>query len=172
MVTFAQSNSDFQAQEPQHDRFLLMLPQIRRQASIAFRKFSSDARDELVQEVIANCYHAWVLLVRRGKESVAYPTPLAQFAIRQVRDGRRVGGRQNAQDIMSASTSKVHGFRVERFDQKNQETGVWREQLVEDRRASPAEVATAQLGSGRLVSHPIAAKPQDRDGAVSGGDDL
>ena len=97
MVTFAQSNSDFQAQEPQHDRFLAMLPQIRRQALIAFRKFSSEAREELIQEVIANSYRTFVLLVRRGKESVAYATPLAQYAIRQVNDGRRVGSHQNAQ---------------------------------------------------------------------------
>ena len=86
-----------------------------------------------------------MLLVHRGNESVAYATPLAQYAIRQVRDGRRVGGHQNAQDIMSASASKLHGFQIERFDQSNRETGIWREQLVEDRRAGPAEVAAARL---------------------------
>ena len=116
-----------------------MLPQIRRQALVAFRKQRSEAREELIQEVVANCYRAWVLLVRRGKESVAYATPLAQFAIRQVRDGRRVGGRQNAQDIMSPSASRLHGFTVERLDQRDPQTGIWNEQLVEDRRAGPAK---------------------------------
>ncbi len=43
----------------------------------------------------------FVRLVRRGKAGLAYPTPLADYAIRQVRAGRRVGCRQNAQDIMS-----------------------------------------------------------------------
>ena len=76
---------------------------------------------------------------------VAYATPLAQYAIRQVRDGRRVGGQQNAQDILSPSASKLHGFKVERFDQRDQQTGIWNEQLVEDRRAGPAEVAAARL---------------------------
>ena len=99
----------------------------------------------LIQEVVANCYRTWVLLVRRGKESVAYPTPLAQYAIRQVRDGRRVGGRQNAQDIMSPSASRLHGFTVERFDQRDQQTGILNEQLVEDRRAGPAATAAARL---------------------------
>ena len=83
--------------------------------------------------------------MRRGKESVAYPTPLAQYAIRQVRDGRRVGGRQNAQDILSPCASRLHGFKVERFDQKDQQTGIWNEQLVEDRRAGPAATAAARL---------------------------
>jgi transposase-like protein len=122
-----------------------MLPQIRQQALTAFRNQRFEVREELVQEVIANSYRAWVLLVRRGKESVAYPTPLAQFAIRQVRDGRRVGGRLNSQDIMSPGASRLHGFTVERFDQKDQQTGVWYEQLVEDRRAGPAAIAAARL---------------------------
>jgi hypothetical protein len=145
MVTFAQSNSDVQAQEPQHDRFLAMMPQIRRQAFAAFRKFRSEARDELIQEVVANCYRAWVLLVHRGKEAVVYPTPLAQYAIRQVRDGRRAGGRLKATDILSPSAQRIHGFTVQRFDQRDPQTGIWNEQLVEDRRAGPAQIAAARL---------------------------
>ena len=122
-----------------------MLPQIRRQASTAFRNQRSEAREDLIQEVVANSYRAWVLLVRRGKESVVYPTPLAQFAIRQVRDGRRVGGRLNGQDILSPAAGRLHGFTVQRFDQKDRQTGVWNEQLVEDRRAGPAETAAARM---------------------------
>jgi hypothetical protein len=145
MFAFVKSDSDVQAQEPQHDRFLAMLPQIRRQALTAFRRQRSEAREELIQEAVANSYRAWVMLVRRGKESVVYPTPLAQFAIRQVLDGRRVGGRQNAQDILSPSAQRIHGFTVERFDQKDPQTGIWNEQLVEDRRAGPAQTAIARL---------------------------
>jgi len=145
MVALVKSNSAVQPQGPQHERFLAMLPQIRRQALAAFRSQRCESREELIQEVVANSYRTWVLLVRRGKESVAYPTPLAQFAIRQVRDGLRVGGCQSTQDIMSASASKSHGFKVERFAQRDPQTGVWNEQLVEDRRAGPAEVAAARL---------------------------
>jgi hypothetical protein len=145
MIALAKNNSDVQALEPQHDRFLAMLPQIRRQAFVAFRNQRCEAREELIQEVIANSYRAWVLLVRRGKESVAYATPLAQYAIRQVRDGRRVGGRQSAQDIMSAGASKLHGFKVERFDRRDPRNGIWNALLVEDRRSGPAATAAARL---------------------------
>jgi DNA-directed RNA polymerase specialized sigma24 family protein len=145
MVALVTSNSVVHTQESLHDRFLAMLPQIRRQAFAAFQSQRSESREELIQEVVVNCYRAWVLLVRRGKESVAYPTPLAQFAIRQVREGRRVGGRQCTQDILSPSARRLHGFTVERFDQKDWQTGVWKEQLVEDRRAGPAETAAARL---------------------------
>jgi DNA-binding CsgD family transcriptional regulator len=46
---------------------------------------------------------------------------------------------------MSASASKLHGFTVERLDQRDPQTGIWNEQLVEDRRAGPAETAIARL---------------------------
>ena len=145
MVALVKSNSIVHSQKAQHDRFLAMLPQIRRQALAAFRSQRFEAREELIQEVVANCFRAWVLLVRRGKESVAYPTPLAQFAIRQVRDGRRVGGRLNAQDILSPRRRQLNGITIERFDQKDQQSGLWNEQLVEDRRAGPDEIAAARL---------------------------
>ena len=70
---------------------------------------------------------------------------LGKYAIRQVRAGRRVGGRQKATDIMSPCASRLHGFTVERFDQRDQQTGIWNEQLVEDRRAGPAQTAVARL---------------------------
>ena len=76
MVAIVKGNSEVDTQKSQHDRFLAMLPQIRRQASAAFRNQRFEVREELIQEVIANSYRAWVLLVRRGKESVVYPTPL------------------------------------------------------------------------------------------------
>ena len=77
------------------DRFLKMLPTIERLANRACRVQDADARDEFVQEVAANAYAAFVRLIERGKEHVAFATPLARYAIRQVRAGRRVGSRLN-----------------------------------------------------------------------------
>jgi hypothetical protein len=128
-----------------HEQFLAMLPRIRRQALVAFRDRGAEARQELAAEVVANAFCAYTRLVRRGKHDLAYPTPLAKYAIRQVRDGRRVGGRLNSQDIMSPGAGRLHGFTVERFDKKDQQTGILNEQLVEDRRAGPAATAAARL---------------------------
>jgi len=128
-----------------HEQFLAMLPRIRQQALVAFRDRRTEARQELEADVVANAFCAYTRLVRRGKHDLAYPTPLAQYAIAQVRDGRRVGGRLNAQDIMAPAASRLHGFKVERFDQKDPQAGVWNEQLVEDRRAGPAQTAIARL---------------------------
>jgi hypothetical protein len=145
MVALVQSNSVVDTQKSQHDRFLAMLPQIRRQASIAFRNQRFELREELIQEVVANCYRAWVLLVRRGKEAVVYPTPLAQYAIRQVRGGRRVGGRLNFHDILSPQARRHYGITIERIDRRDPQNGVWNELLVEDQKAGPAETAAARL---------------------------
>ena len=104
-------------------KFLELMPQIRQQAVFAFRGQHSDARDELLQEVVANAYCAFVQLVRRGKTALAYPTPLAQFAIRQVRAGRRVGNRLNVNDVLSGYAQRRKGFRVERLDHCADELG-------------------------------------------------
>jgi hypothetical protein len=127
------------------DQFLAMLPQIRRQAWIAFRHRPAEAQEELIQEAIANAYCAFVQLVRRGKQAVAYPTPLAQFAIRQVRAGRRVGSQLNRKDLLSPYARRIQGFKIERLDRPDKSTGAWRQILVEDRQAGPAETAAARI---------------------------
>jgi hypothetical protein len=145
MVALLKNGRTDERQELVHERFLAMLPRIRRQALVAFRDRGAEARQELAAEVVANAFCAYTRLVRRGKHDLAYPTPLAKYAIRQVRDGRRVGGRLNSQDIMSPGAGRLHGFTVERFDKKDQQTGILNEQLVEDRRAGPAATAAARL---------------------------
>ena len=89
MVALLKNGLTDKRKELVHERFMAMLSRIQRQATLAFRHLGTEAREEMVQEVTANAYRAWVRLVDRGREQVAGPTPLAQFAIRQV---RAVGG--------------------------------------------------------------------------------
>ena len=132
-------------QELVPDRFLKLLPQIRRQASVAFRHHRAEARQELIEEVIARAYCAWVRLVQLGKEAVAYATPLAQFAIRRVREGRQVGGGHSVNDVMSLVASRTRGFKVTSLDQHDRSNGNLNQLLVEDRQAGPAETAAARI---------------------------
>ena len=145
MIALLKDGLTDERQELVHERFLAMLPRIQRQASLAFRHLGTEAREEMVQEVTANAYRAWVRLVNRGREQVAGPTPLARYAIRQVRGGRRVGGRLNLHDILSPQARRHYGITIERIDRRDPQDGVWNEQLVEDRRAGPAETAAARL---------------------------
>ena len=127
------------------DRFLELLPQIRTQASIAFRSEKSELRDELIAEVIANCFVAFVRLMDRGLDEVIYPTPLTQYAIRQVRSGRKVGSKQNVQDVSSKYAQRSKGFVLESLDHFSKRRQEWKEVLVEDRHAGPAETAACRI---------------------------
>lgn len=128
-----------------HDPFVSLLPSIQQQAQAAFRHFKPEAREELVQEVIANAYVAYCRLVELGKQELAYATPLAQYAIRQVRAGRRVGNQLNVHDVSSPYAKVARGICVERLDQFDDQAGEWRETLVEDPHAGPAETAAARI---------------------------
>ena len=131
--------------ESVHDRFVAMLPAIKQRAYRAFRDQQPEVREELVQEVIANAYVAFARLVKLDKANLAFATPLASYAIRQVIAGRRVGSRLNICDVMSPANHRVV---VERLSRCDRQDGGWREVLVEDRHAGPAETAAARLDMG------------------------
>ena len=87
--------------------FLAMLPQLQHQAQVAFRGVRPELKEELVAEVTANACVAYARLVERGKGHLAYATPLATYAIRQVPSGRRVGSRLNGRDIAFGQASEA-----------------------------------------------------------------
>ncbi|MCY2986984.1 MAG: hypothetical protein NTY19_03840 [Planctomycetota bacterium] len=127
------------------ERFLALLPMIDEQARFAFRHEQNERRQELAAEVAANAFVAFVRLLERGLEAIIYPTPLAQYAIMQVRDGRRVGARLNIRDVSSEYAQRAKHFAVERLDRFDERKGEWREVLLEDRKAGPAETAAARM---------------------------
>jgi hypothetical protein len=122
-----------------------MLPRIQRQASVAFRNTLPEAREELIAEVVANAYHGYCRLVELGKQDLAFATPLAQFAIRRVRSNRFLGGRQRPRDVMLAHDQTAGRSVVERLDHFDREESQWREIVVEDHRAGPAEIAACRI---------------------------
>jgi hypothetical protein len=144
MITTAkQLRQDVNDQE--NGRFLEMLPRIRHRARRAFRMIRPERKAELIQEAIANAYCAFAALVQRGKSDVAYATPLANFAIRQVIAGRQVGTKPNLRDVMSPQAHLAYGLDVERLDTFDEVQGEWRAALVEDRHATPADIAAARI---------------------------
>ena len=70
---------------------------------------------------------------------------LARFAVRQVLAGRSVGNRLNVRDVTSLYCQRAKHLRVERLDHYDLREGEWIALLVEDKRATPAEVAAARL---------------------------
>ena len=82
-----------QADTAWHAGFLAMLPKIRRQASLTFRGLPEVTREDLIEEVVVNALVAYKRLYELGKVELAYTTVLARYGIRQVNEGRRVGGK-------------------------------------------------------------------------------
>ncbi len=129
-------------------RFMDMLPTIYDQVRFAFRHELPERRQEMIAEAIANCWVSFVKLVERDLHDVIYATPLAQFAIRQVYSGRKVGGTLNKNDITSEYAQRMKQITVERLTRYNKRKCMWLELLVEDRKAGPAETAAARIDFG------------------------
>ena len=81
-----------------------------------FRRLDPEAREDAVQEMIANACVAFARLVQQDKADQAYASALARFAVAQFRDGRRVGNRQSIRDVLSPCAKKQRRREVERLD--------------------------------------------------------
>ncbi len=145
MIASACHTPSDKASATTHARFVAMLPRIYGQARMAFCHIPQDAKQEMIAEVVANAFCAYLRLVERGRMDRIYPTVLAKYAIRQVRSGRRVGGQLNIHDVTSHYAQRAAGIAVEHLDQFDVEKSEWRELLLEDRRAGPAETAAARI---------------------------
>ena len=122
-----------------------MLPQIVAHARVCFRHLKPEARSEAIQEVVCNALKAFVRLVQLGKADIAYPSPLARYAVAQVRDGRKVGCKLNVLDISSTYCQAGKGVVMERLDKYDAEEECWQEILIEDKTVSPAELAASRI---------------------------
>jgi hypothetical protein len=128
-----------------HADFLAFLPAIRRHARLSFRNAAPELRQELVQETIANSLANYARLAERGKQDVAFPSALARYAVAQVRAGRRIGNRLQIGDVLSEFAQRKKFFSVERLNYYDGDENCWLEIVVEDRRASPADVAACRI---------------------------
>lgn len=117
-----------------HEGFLAMLPAIVRHARVLLPPLNPEARQNAIQEVIANATVAYARLAELGKEDVAYPTPLATFAVAQYRTGRRVGNRLNVHDVLHPFCQRRKKITVTRLDHFDKEEGQWKEAVVQDTR--------------------------------------
>ncbi len=135
----------------QKAKFLGLLPLIVRQAEVAFQGKDPQSREELTAEVVANAYVCFVRLAQLGRESLAYGTPLRAFAVKQAKAGRKVGTKSNANDVSSPYAQVAKDIRLKRLDHRDKETGEWKEILLEDRRAGPAETAAARIDFGEWL---------------------
>ena len=128
-----------------HAAFLSMLPTIIRYAKVSFREFDPETREDLVQEAVANCVVAYARLVERGKQSLGYPTVLAMYAVRQIKDGRRVGKKANVKDVYDIHAKVKGGYQLQYIGDPHEQCGGWREQLTDNRRTPVPDQAAFRI---------------------------
>ena len=104
-----------------------------------------------MQNVLANTREALVRLARRGKLDQAFPSVLANFAEKQTRDNRIVGGHLSIKEVLSAYAQRLKGFKVERLDRYDRVNECWfdpenccHELLAESRNTTPADLAASR----------------------------
>jgi hypothetical protein len=114
-----------------------MLPKIKAYAKFSFRHLKPEAREEAVEETVANAWQAFVRLVEQEKTDVAFPTVLARYGVRQVKDGRKVGGSLNVKDVSSKYCQDNKQVKVERLDRFDEQEGHWEQAVIEDTRNAP-----------------------------------
>ena len=125
--------------------FLQMLPAIQDSAAYAFRYLASEEREEAIQDVTVGAMIAFRRLAASDRIHLAYPRALARFGITQYFSGRRSGCRLNVRDVSSAYAQRKKGLQLERLDHYYPDQQSWREVLLEDRQASPADIATTRI---------------------------
>ncbi len=125
--------------------FLVMLPKIKEHAGFMFRNLNGDDKDEAVQEVICNACASFSRLAAQGRKEAATWSSLARFGVRQVRDGRMVGTPRNVKDVTSQHCQQRKNIVVQNTHCWDDTKEEWAEMVVEDRHATPADLATFRL---------------------------
>jgi len=131
-----------------HAGFLSILPAIKTHAQIRFRKLPAERRQDAVQEAIAAACLTYQLAAAHGRLTVVKPGPLADFAVRHVRTGRHVGGKQDAaKDVLSPVAHRRHGVRVYSycFHRSGEGTEGWQQVAIAERSASIPDTAAFRI---------------------------
>ena len=144
MTTIASTTCGLPISQQAAEAFGAMLPAIERVAAYGFRRSPHHRRQELISDAVAHAYVTFMQLVNRGKIALAYPTILAGYAIRRIRDGRQVGCRRNSRDVLSHFAQRRRGFAVQPLHEQRK-CGKWVDLFVEDHRSNPADLAALKL---------------------------
>jgi DNA-directed RNA polymerase specialized sigma24 family protein len=128
-----------------HAGYLKLLPDIYRLARIRTIHLRGEARSDAFQEIVADTVVAYARLAELGRENLAFATPLVEYAAAKFRAGRRVGVCLNINDVSSEYCRRRRGVTIERLRHSDVDADGWEAVVVEDRRATPADVAATRI---------------------------
>jgi len=119
------------------------------------RRLRPQEFEEALAEALAAAWSAWHGLIKRGKDPVAVGVHgIATNAIRNVRQGRRVGnkgGGRGAMDVYHCKAQAKSGFMLVSLDSgdgtpaDSSGKGDWRDWLAEAKTCTPADLAASRI---------------------------
>ena len=154
--------------------FTVHLPAVENAARWAFgrsRRLRRQDYEEVLAEVCAAAWSAWVGLLPRGKDPVQVGVHgIANNAVRYVRNGRRVANRsggRGAMDVYHPEAQKDRGYRVINPDSLDETVGgslpgVWTNYCT------PADEACFRVDYAAVARHPVTQEAADRRAADRG----
>lgn len=138
-------SQDVVIDEDARNQFARLLPEIDRHVRFRFRHLDPELCEDRTADAVALAFEMFVGLVRHQRGKDAFPTPLADFAVRQVSEGRQCGTSQNRHDVTSRYCQHLTGVQVLSLHRNERHSDRWQEWVVEDRSAGPADVASTRI---------------------------
>jgi hypothetical protein len=128
-------------------RFLALLPRIELHGRVYFRHVRcAQQQAECLQEMRALAWLWFLRVVRQGKQPEHFPSALASYAARAVRDGRRLCGQEPADDALAPRAQRLRGFAVSPLpDVSTLEGNPLQEALHDNTQTPPPEQAAFRL---------------------------
>jgi hypothetical protein len=122
-----------------HALFLqVILPRVQQHAHISVRHDKCrHRRADRVAEAIGLAWMWFLRLAEKGKDATCFPTALASYAIRAVRQGSRVAGQERAHDVLSPVAQQRHHFGVSKLPDFSTLNGSPLEEALHDNTVSP-----------------------------------
>ena len=137
------------------EQFTATLSAVEDAVKFAFRRrLRPQEYEEALAEARAAAWSAWHGLVERGKDPVEVGVHgIAGNAVRNIRQGRRIGNRtcgRGVMDVFNNKAQKKDGFTLvsldsDRVDTEDSTRGSWREWLAEDNKTTPADEAAFRV---------------------------
>lgn len=130
-----------------HEQFLThVLPSVQAIARIRFGSLPLVEQEEGVAEATAIAILAFVRLLKRGKDPIAFAGRLAKIAVLRVLTGRLAGSPDNSSDVLSRLARQRHGHHFQDLDTESCLSGSdWESALVENGRITPADLAASRI---------------------------
>ena len=93
--------SNFYTDEQVNDRFMVMVPSIKKQVRWAFKGYAADRLAEAMQAIIVIAFDIHKKAVLNGHLEKSFASPLSRFAIGRYKEGRTGGAPSCSTDVTS-----------------------------------------------------------------------